>query len=93
MANIEAVINGHAWGAFEADGIKKRLVSLKRHAADNWTFILVPWEQGVGWSWHPKISWHDLAETAAQEGARVIDLERYGTSDELFSAILLHNAP
>jgi hypothetical protein len=71
IANITSVINGKAWADFPKDGIEKRLVSLKRHKGGNWTFIMVP-RNGLGWSWHPKITADDLVAYAKKYNQRVI---------------------
>jgi hypothetical protein len=90
LGNITSVLNGEAWGNFSADKISKRLVSLKRFAAGNWTFIALP-KEGHEWWWYPWTTWTDLSENAEKHKARIIDIERYGSSDTLFSAILLAN--
>ena len=87
IPNIVSVVNGEAWANFAADNIKKRLVSLKRFAHRNWTFIAVPTE-GVGWWWWPNKTWTELGAEAEKNNARIIDIERYGSSDTLFSGIL-----
>jgi hypothetical protein len=91
VSNIASIINGQAWGAFSADGIKKRLVSLRQFAEDNFTFIMVPWEPGVGFWWYPAIAWSDLANNATEHHARIIDIRRHGSSNDLFSAVLVSN--
>jgi hypothetical protein len=96
IANITSVINGEAWADFKADGTEKRLVSLKRHTKDNWTFLMVP-RNGVGWWWYPKISFDDLLANAKTHNARIIDLEEWGMKDDNggsmeFSAVLVQNA-
>lgn len=91
VANITSVINGNAWAGFPADGIKKRLVSLRQFAENNFTFIMVPWEPGVGFWWYPAIAWTDLVKNATANHARIIDIRRYGSSNDLFSAVLVSN--
>jgi hypothetical protein len=101
IANITSVINGQAWADFRKDGIEKRLVLLKRHGPDNWTFIMIP-RNGLGWGWHPKISLTDLISIAQADNHRVIgisksvlpDLQQGETGDdrdEPFSAVLVQN--
>jgi hypothetical protein len=90
IANITTVLNGGAWAGFKVDKVEKRLVSLKRHAKGNWTFLMVP-RDGVGWWWYPTTTWTDLAANAEKHNARVIDIERYGNSEDLFSAVLVQN--
>ena len=96
-ANITSVLNGESWADFRKDGIEKRLVSLKRHAQDNWTFLMLP-RSGLGWAWHPKISLDDLISEAKKNDQRVISLapwdltgQKYSRSDP-FSAVLVQNA-
>lgn len=90
ISNIGTVIDGGAWAGFKADKVQKRLVSLKRHAKGNWTFLLVP-RDGIDWWWYPTTTWDELAANAKEHNARVIDIERYGSSDDLFSAVLVQN--
>lgn len=91
VENITSVINGQAWASFPADRIKKRLVSLKLFAEGNFTFIMVPWEPGVGFWWYPGIAWTEIVKRATEHNARIIDLRRYGSSNDLFSAVLVSN--
>jgi hypothetical protein len=89
--NLSDVIKGKAWGAFKADGVKKRLVSVKRYAQGNWTFMMVPWEPGVSWWWWPGKTWQEIGDFAKANNARIIDLERYGSSEDSFTVILVKN--
>lgn len=90
VGNITTVLNGGAWASFKADKVEKRLVSLKRHARGNWTFLMVS-RNDVGWWWYPSTTWDELAANAAKHEARLIDIERYGSSVDLFSAVLVQN--
>jgi hypothetical protein len=95
IANITSVLKGEAWADFKADGIEKRLVSYRRHAGDNWTFLMVP-RNGLGWWWFPKIEFDDLVAAAQKHGARIIHLDQWGIASgedfSSFSAILVQNA-
>jgi hypothetical protein len=93
LDNITAVLNGNAWADFKKDKIEKRLVSLKRHAPGNWTFIMVP-RDGLGWVWHPHIdSIKDLQAEATKNNQRIIDLEFHDPTptDLQVSAVLVQN--
>jgi hypothetical protein len=95
IANITSVLNGDAWADFRADGIEKRLVSYRRHADDNWTFLMVP-RNGLGWWRYPKIDFDALLVAAKSHDARIIHLDQWGIEkgDDFgpFSAILVQNA-
>jgi len=90
VQNITDVLNGKAWATFKADNIEKRLVSLKRFAHENWTFIMVP-REGLGWEWFPSKTFAELWDIAMAHNERIIDIERYGSSDDHFSAVLVQN--
>jgi hypothetical protein len=91
--NIKSVINGEAWAKVPKDGIEKRLVSLKRYAKGNWTFLMVP-RNGLGWSWHRKISIPDLLTYAKQYNERAISIHYLDPSNkaDYVSAVLVQNA-
>jgi hypothetical protein len=92
LADVEAVFEGKAWADFKADGIKKRLVSLKRFEdKDDWTFLMIPWEPDVAWWLSPALNFHDITKQAQQHHARIISLERDGSSNDLFTAIMVGN--
>jgi hypothetical protein len=89
--NISQVISGKAWASFKADNIEKRLVSLKRFGQSNWTFIMVPREEGLLWDRFWNATWKELSDHAAANNQRIIDIERHGSSDDHFSAVLVQN--
>jgi len=92
--NITAVLKGQAWADFRNDGIEKRLVLLKRHGKDNWTFIMVP-RNGLGWAWHPYTDITSLRSEATANDQRVIALnisEPWPSWGYTLSAILVQNA-
>ena len=72
--DIKTILDGGAWASFRKDGIKKRLVLLRRHADDNWTFIMVP-ENGLGWVWH------HLVSEAASYNHRIISIAPFELPD------------
>jgi hypothetical protein len=95
--DIKLLLDGEAWADFKKDGIQKRLVLLKRHGPDNWTFIMVP-RSKLLWDWHENISIKDLVNAAKAANQRVISLEAWPLPPDPadfntpFSAILVQNA-
>jgi hypothetical protein len=92
IANITSVINGQAWASFPADNIQKRLVYLRYHTPENWTFLMVP-RDGLGWWWKPDTSLEtysgNLFSTASDHHARIFDLQ---LAPSLYTGLLVQNA-
>ena len=89
-ASIKTLLNGGSWGGIPA-GPERRLVYLKLHAApDNWTFLMVP-RHGLGWHWWEAASWNDIKTDCEALNRRLIHIDRYGNSDDLYTAIVVQN--
>jgi hypothetical protein len=87
---INAICNGGAWGGIPS-GPERRLVSVKLHAApDNWTFLMVP-RKGLGWHWWDRAPWSDIQQNCHDANRRIIHIERYGASEDRYTAIVVQN--
>ena len=75
----------------QGDGIAKRLVALIPHGDGHFTSVLVPWKAGVGFWWKPNATWSQINSLATSTNSRIVDLERYGASNDHYSAVLVGN--
>jgi hypothetical protein len=88
--DIKAFLKGEAWQTHPADGIKRRLISAKRHAPGNWTILYVPDPEGLG-HWFYGHTWGEIATDCQQNNRRVIYLERYADTTDRFTAVQVKN--
>jgi hypothetical protein len=85
--------NEHGEYTGEIDGYEEKTVYVTKTVEidPHFTFIAIPWEPGIGFWWLPASPISEINDLANKNNARILQLRRYGSSKQRFTAIFVGN--